>query len=460
MKTLHLTNAWHETSGGIATFYRALMEQANQRGHEIRLVVPGESDCIEDVGTFGRIYHVKAAPALFNSKYRMIYPSQFLSAGNKLQNILARERPDVVEICDKYTLHYLGGLLRMKLLQGVDFRPVVVGLSCERMDDNFRSYLADVPLAQKFCTWYMRWIYFPFFDDHIANSEYTAAELKTASKGHLVPRRTWIRPMGVDLSHLSPMRRSPAMRLRLLQNFGASVDAVLLLYTGRLVPEKNLRLLFDLINFLSRHGKHDYRLLIVGDGMERAQWEKVCAKQNPGRVMFLGHIKDKEVLADLYANADFFVHPNPCEPFGIAPMEAMASGLPLIAPNTGGVASYANRENAWTVEARVESFAIAIEEAVTNSDLRQAKAAKAIEKTQEYRWDKVTASFLDLYAELDGAVKRRSEAILTPNFSSTPATWLEKFLSHHISQVAQKIFVFATRRRSKPNLSMRPQDAN
>jgi len=250
------------------------------------------------------------------------------------------------------------------------------------------------------------------------------------------------------------------MRLRLLQNFGASVDAVLLLYTGRLVPEKNLRLLFDLINFLSRHGKHDYRLLIVGDGMERAQWEKVCAKQNPGRVMFLGHIKDKEVLADLYANADFFVHPNPCEPFGIAPMEAMASGLPLIAPNTGGVASYANRENAWTVEARVESFAIAIEEAVTNSDLRQAKAAKAIEKTQEYRWDKVTASFLDLYAELDGAVKRRSEAILTPNFSSTPATWLEKFLSHHISQVAQKIFVFATRRRSKPNLSMRPQDAN
>src|SRR6185369_792789 len=129
MKTLHLTNAWHETSGGIATFYRALMEQANQRGHEIRLVVPGESDCIEDVGTFGRIYHVKAAPALFNSKYRMIYPSQFLSAGNKLQNILARERPDVVEICDKYTLNYLGGLLRMKLLQGVDFRPVVVGLS-------------------------------------------------------------------------------------------------------------------------------------------------------------------------------------------------------------------------------------------------------------------------------------------------------------------------------------------
>src|SRR5262249_25447055 len=140
IKTLHLTNAWHETSGGIASFYRALIEEANRRGREIRLIVPGENDHVEEVGNFGKIYHVEAPAALFNSKYRMIYPSQFLSAGSKLQNILEFERPDVVEICDKYTLNYFGALLRMRLLKSLDFKPVVVGLSCERMDDNFRSY--------------------------------------------------------------------------------------------------------------------------------------------------------------------------------------------------------------------------------------------------------------------------------------------------------------------------------
>ena len=47
IKTLHLTNSWHETSGGIATFYRALIEAANKCGHSIRLILPGERDSME-----------------------------------------------------------------------------------------------------------------------------------------------------------------------------------------------------------------------------------------------------------------------------------------------------------------------------------------------------------------------------------------------------------------------------
>ena len=50
LKTLHLTNAWHETSGGIATFYRALLRAANGRGHFMTLVVPGQSAQVEKVG--------------------------------------------------------------------------------------------------------------------------------------------------------------------------------------------------------------------------------------------------------------------------------------------------------------------------------------------------------------------------------------------------------------------------
>jgi len=174
LKTLHLTNSWHATSGGIATFYRALMASANQRGHHIRLVVPGETDRVEDAGEFAKIYYVKSPSARFNREYRTIYPPQFISPRGRVQQILAAERPDLVEICDKYTLNYLGALLRRRLLPALDFRPVVVGLSCERMDDNFRTYLGCVPFARAFCAAYMKWIYFPFFDHHIANSEYTA----------------------------------------------------------------------------------------------------------------------------------------------------------------------------------------------------------------------------------------------------------------------------------------------
>jgi alpha-1,6-mannosyltransferase len=51
----------------------------------------------------------------------------------------------------------------------------------------------------------------------------------------------------------------------------------------------------------------------------------------------LGYIADRELLADILANCDVFLHPNPHEPFGIAPLEAMASRLALVAPDSGGV---------------------------------------------------------------------------------------------------------------------------
>ena len=444
IKTLHLTNSWHETSGGIATFYRALMAAADRRGHHIRLVVPGEADRVENAGEFAKIYYVKAPSARFNREYRTIYPSRYIPAQSALQAILAAERPHLVEICDKYTLNYLGALLRRRLLGAIDFRPVVVGLSCERMDDNFRTYVGRVPAARAFCAAYMRWIYFPFFDHHVANSEYTAEELRAASRGQMVDRNIWIRPMGVDLDRFSPERRSAEGRLRLLRCARGKDDSVLLLYAGRLAPEKNLPLLFELVARLAAEGKRDYRLLVAGEGIERARWEAFCAGRATGRVAFLGHVKKPSDLADLFANADAFVHPNPREPFGIAPLEAMASGLPLVAPNAGGVTSYANSENAWTVPADVASFATAVEDLFANEAERNRRIQNALRTAAAYRWDRVTSSFLDLYAQLAKASGESGAALPAPAFSSTPPTGLQLALSRGVSRGAEKAFQLAS----------------
>jgi alpha-1,6-mannosyltransferase len=93
-------------------------------------------------------------------------------------------------------------------------------------------------------------------------------------------------------------------------------------------------------------GTRDFELLIAGTGNLRSSLEAEASQKCPGFLRFLGHIGDRQQLADLYANCDAFIHPNPSEPFGIAPLEAMASGLPLIAPNSGGLTTYANTENA------------------------------------------------------------------------------------------------------------------
>lgn len=313
---------------------------------------------------------------------------------------MAAERPDLLEICDKYTLNYFGGLTRAGLARALPHAPLVVGLSCERMDDNFSAYVGSLPFARRFCAAYVKWLYFPLFDHHIANSDYTAEELQIASRGDTLGRKICIRPMGVDLGHFSPSRKSLQARRILGQACGGSADSVLLVYAGRLVPEKNLPLLFDVLAALVQSGRRDYRLLVAGDGIERERWERYCAERAPGRVFFAGHVKEVEQLAGLLANADAFVHPNHREPFGIAPLEAMASGLPLIAPDRGGVASYANEENAWIAAPSCESFRSAIEARLADQPEADRRARKALETASRFRWESAAGAFLDLYAEL------------------------------------------------------------
>lgn len=445
MKTLHITNYWHDTSGGIARFYTALLETANRRRQEMCLVVPSAKTWTEMVGEFGKVYHVAAPSAPLNSQYRVLYPTQFLSPGSPLQQILAEEQPDLVEICDKYSLNYLGALLRLGLLRGVDFKPVVVAQSCERMDDNFDSYITSTTLGRKFSSFYMRWLYFHFFDHHIANSHYTAEELRPASQGHPVQRGVWVRTPGVDVERFSSTLRSEVVRQQLVTQSGAGRDSVLLLYAGRLVPEKNLPLLVEVARELAQDGERDFRLLIAGSGMELDRLRKLAAERAPGKVTFVGHISSREQLASLYANCDVFVHPNPREPFGIAPLEAMASGLALVAPNSGGVLSYANQENAWLADAgKPAEFAAAVRQASRQTAGRQAKLDRALETASSFRWENVVDSLFSLYDDMV-AVAQGSALQEPPLFFSTNGTASGNRFTRVLGETAKKSFAAAAR---------------
>jgi alpha-1,6-mannosyltransferase len=464
VKTLHLTSAWHEQSGGIATFYKELMAAANRNGRHLILVVPAAEDSIEQVGDFGKIYHVAAPVAPLNSSYRILYPSQFIPSRSKIQQIIAHERPDLVEICDKYNLNYLGALLRLGMLRQIGYRPPVVGLSCERMDDNFGAYLGGGAAGKYFSRFYMQWLYFPFFDYHIANSSHTADELVPAAKGHPVSRSVWIRPMGVDVARFSPSKRTVEGRAHLLRRCKGDRDSALLLYAGRLAPEKNLNLLVQLMEQLSLVGPQ-FRLIIAGQGMDENRLRALAEARVPGQITFLGHVGDREQLAELYANCDVFLHPNPHEPFGIAPLEAMAAGLPLVAPNSGGVTSYANTDNAWVVEPTGTAFARAVYQALTDEPLRLRRIRAALQTAQQFSWPNITILFFDLYGEI---IRRHSGEAATPGmepaFVSTDAAKVRNRMVEGAAGVAKLAFSAWIRWMDKsatsmPLLTHAPNDA-
>ena len=403
-----MTNAWHESSGGIGTFYKALFETANREGHLMRLVVPGPVSRVEKVGRFGLIYYLKARIAPINHTYRMIYPHRFLFPRTAIQRIINDENPDLIEISEKYTLNYLGGLLRTRRLPGVQVQPVIVGASHERMDENVAAYLSKSEAAQKFARWYMKRIYFPMFDHHITFSEHTAGELIEASRGHKVRRGIWVTPMGVDCSLFHPTVR-PERKDGMTR----------LLYAGRVSHEKNVLLLVDLMKKLD---PAEFSLTVAGNG---TLLEEMKCHALP-HVNYLGHVPDRERLAEIYAKADIFVHPNPREPFGIAPLEALAAGLTLVAPNQGGVTTYANESNAWLVDSNADAMAAAVREVRTSPELRRSRAIEGRATAERHDWPVVTSRFLRLYEDITMITRDTQRTPVTaPRFWSSETNYSE-----------------------------------
>src|SRR5688500_2376849 len=146
------------------------MAAAARHKRHVRLIVPGETETVEDVNAFARIYYVPAKQSpVFDKRYRVIMPWQYMSSGSLIRKILLTEMPDIVEITTKYTLSLFEAMVRRNSFQQLG-RPMLVHISCERMDDNIGSFLTKGKLGK----WVARRVIgnysFPSFDYHIANS--------------------------------------------------------------------------------------------------------------------------------------------------------------------------------------------------------------------------------------------------------------------------------------------------
>jgi glycosyltransferase involved in cell wall biosynthesis len=125
---------------------------------------------------------------------------------------------------------------------------------------------------------------------------------------------------GVDTRLFSPARRNPALR----RQWGAVDQEPVVIYVGRIAPEKNLPLVLSAFASMRRRVPRA-RLVLVGDGPARAQMQRL----HPEHV-FAG-MRTGEDLATHYASADVFLFPSMTETFGNVTVEAMASGLAVVA---------------------------------------------------------------------------------------------------------------------------------
>lgn len=203
----------------------------------------------------------------------------------------------------------------------------------------------------------------------------------------------WTR--GVDRTIFSSARRDPEWR----RAIGLADTDVAIVFLGRLVMEKGLDVFAETIVHLRARGVA-HKVLVIGDGPARGWFEA-----NLPDGIFAG-FKTGEALGQALASGDIFFNPSVTETFGNVTLEAMASGLPVVAAGATGSASLVTDGVTGRLvvptskQADANAFAEALAPYCTDPALRAAHGAAGEARACEYSWEAINAVVADIYVRL------------------------------------------------------------
>jgi D-inositol-3-phosphate glycosyltransferase len=221
------------------------------------------------------------------------------------------------------------------------------------------------------------------------------------------PSKIAVIPLGVDLDRFRPTAKRDARKVLGLE------DERIILFVGRIEPLKGLDILINAAALLE--SDVECRVVVVGgdESSEARVQELQDMARDRGighRVAFVGAV-DHDQLPLYYNAADVCVVPSHYESFGLVAIEAMASGVPVVASRVGGLTgTVKDGETGYLIPWLCpEPFAERLELLLENEPLRQSLGVAARDAMDRYRWESVASAVLDLYNSVTG----RQDLLLT-----------------------------------------------
>ena len=366
-----VSQAYHPAVGGVTEHVSATSRFLAERGHEVTVVTGRFGGGETESPRVRRIGRNIVVP--YNGAENNITVGWGL--GKKLDAVLTDGRFDVIHVhCP------LSPMLPLLALRSA--KQPVVGTFHSTASSNWPFRLFHRQLLP----------YYRRIDHAIAVSE-TARDFVTRS----FPGPVEVIPNGVALDRFRP-------GLSRLARFADGTPTIL--FVGRHDPRKGLPDLLSAAGRLARRGR-EFRVVIVGDGRLRRRAERMVRGPLRGRVHFEGRVSN-ERLPWYYASADVFCSPaRGGESFGIVLLEAMASGVPVVATDLPGYRSALTPgAEGITVPARSPgALADALELLLLRPDLRTAMGRRGIETAGRHSWPSIVTRLEQIYQSLAGGSK-------------------------------------------------------
>jgi glycosyltransferase involved in cell wall biosynthesis len=173
------------------------------------------------------------------------------------------------------------------------------------------------------------------------------------------------------------------------------------LYAGNIKPHKNLERLIEAFHMLRRDGLEHVKLLIIGDEISKyATLRRAVHRYKLHKhVRFFGFVAD-QTLAILYRLAGVFVFPSLYEGFGLPPLEAMASGTPVVTSNVSSLPEVVGDAALLIDPYEPEAIAHAMRRVLTEPALRDDLRAKGLARAREFSWDRSVRRVREIYDEV------------------------------------------------------------
>ncbi len=361
-----VTDTFPPQINGVAGTLARLMEAVERRGGAVHIESPATPDTAHDP----RVHRSASIPFWAYPQLRIASPSHRAMARR-----LRAFRPTLIHVATPFGIGWAGRTAARRL----DL-PLVTSYHT-----SFSAYLqfygasALEPAAWRFLRWF-----------HNGGRRTFAPSLAVADdlrwRG-FTDVRIWGR--GVDVSLFAPTHRSEARR----RAHGATEETLVFSYVGRLAAEKRIDLVLEAFRQLRLRHRQDLALWIIGDGPDAMR----LASMAPEGTQFLGAHRGAD-LAELYASADILAFPSSTETFGNVVLEAMASGLAVVAPDTGPTTELTPIGSALTfrpdsVPSLVQQFERLVRDPSLRSSLGKAARFTAMSRT----WDRIWDALFDEY---------------------------------------------------------------
>jgi len=371
----HIANMYGPKSGGLKTAMRELSNEYALRGHEILLVVPGAKNDYSRVGNI-RTITVSAPRIPLSGGYRIILNTR------AVVGILKDFEPDILEVSDRTTLLRVARWARRREIPTVFF-------AHERVDGVVRAFGNFIPYKDFLIR---RWNSFTSksVDRIVATTNFAAGEfielgmeINNSHSSKLVSI-----PLGVDLEAFDPSNRFSASTSM------ANLPEQFIFACTRLSKEKDPFFLIEIARSLSDRDL-DIPLIIAGSGPLEKKIARVIEEENLN-VVLLGFVADKEFLGNLMSRATCFLAVGPIETFGLAALESLASGTPVICRSEAAISEIICRNSGSAISRSAQMWCERILDFVYID--RETLRSHARARAEVFSWERSADMLLDLYA--------------------------------------------------------------